>query len=81
MPLLDVLQAAVSRPVARVIDSPIREIMETILEDHGYARPEEVESLHRQLDQAESRLHAQAERIEALEHQARGLQAQLETSA
>ena len=78
MPLADVVQAALSRPVARVIEGPVRQLLDRILEDHGYATPDEVDTLSRQLREAEERLRLQEERIGALEGRAAGLEQQLD---
>ena len=77
MPLSDVLQAAMSRPVARIIDSPVRALMNEILEDYGYASPEAVEALRRELAEAEALLHRQTSRLEELEKMAQALQVQM----
>ena len=79
MPLADVVQAALSRPMARVLESPVRELMDRILQDHGYASPDQVRVLTRQLQAAEDRLLVQEERIQTLEDRAAGMQAQLES--
>ncbi len=74
MPLSDVVQAALSRPVSKLLDRTLREQLEEVLRDHAYASPEETERLRAALEEAEVRLREQSQRIEALEELARRLE-------
>jgi hypothetical protein len=61
MPLVDVLRAAFSRPVGKVVEVPTRDLVNRILEDHGFAGPADVAKLRQEI--AELR-----ERVGILEH-------------
>lgn len=45
MPLSDFFASRLSRPAARVLDAPIRDIVQEVLRDSGYASPAEVQAL------------------------------------
>ena len=72
MPLSDVLAAALSRPVGRVVEGPVRAILHEVLKDHGYASPAEVHALREEIAAA-------ARRVDALEGLAREAMAQAES--
>jgi 3-methyladenine DNA glycosylase/8-oxoguanine DNA glycosylase len=81
MPLTDVVQAALSRPVARALEGTLRELIEEVLQDHGYASPEETDRLRHALREAEDRLGEQSRRLESLESLADSLEARVTSSA
>jgi hypothetical protein len=64
MPLVDVLRAAFSKPAGKVVEVPVRELVDEILRDHGFAGPADVAKLRQEL--AELR-----ERVSVLENQLR----------
>ena len=78
MPLSNVLQAALSRPMKRLLEQPVRELMEEVLLDHGYASPEEVSQLEGALSDAQRQVAIQEERILQLESKAEVLAQQLD---
>jgi hypothetical protein len=45
MPIADIVRAALSRPAGRVVEGPVRELVEQVLADHGFARPAEIAKL------------------------------------
>lgn len=81
MPLTDILAAALSRPAAKVVDAPVRDLIHEVLADHAYASPAELravedraralgakaEGLTGRLDAAEAALAALEERVAALD--------------
>ena len=56
MPIRDILAAALSRPAGRVVDGPVRDIVNEILADHGYASPAELAALKADADGLRGRL-------------------------
>lgn len=50
MPLRDVIAAALSRPAGKVVDGPVRDIINEILAERGYASPAEVAALRDEAD-------------------------------
>ena len=81
MPLTDVVQAALSRPVSRALEGTLRELIEEVLQDHGYASPEETDRLRRALQEAQDRLGEQSQRLESLESLAESLEARVTSGA
>lgn len=67
MPLSNVFQAAFSRPMKRFLDQPVRELMEEVLADHGYASPGEVAVLEEALNEAQRQVAIQEAKILQLE--------------
>ena len=45
MPLTDILSAALSRPAGKVVDGPVRDIVDEVLRDKGFAGPAELRRL------------------------------------
>ena len=74
MPIRDIIAAALSRPAGRVVDGPVRDIVNEILADHGYASPAELAALKAETDGLKGRLIAVDERFSALEAKATALQ-------
>lgn len=64
MPLVDVLRAALSKPAGKVVEVPVRDLVDEILRDHGFVGPAEVAKLRQEI--AELR-----DRIEVLENRPR----------
>ena len=67
MPLRDVLAAALSRPAGKVVDGPVRDIVNEILSERGYASPAEVAALRAEADTLRTQLQAVEARAEAIE--------------
>jgi hypothetical protein len=74
MPIRDIIAAALSRPAGRVVDGPVRDIVNEILADHGYASPAELAALKAESDGLKGRLGGVDSRIAALEAAAAVLQ-------
>lgn len=73
MPLKDVLVAALSRPAARVVDAPVREIIEEVLRDHGYASPADLARIKDDLAALGGKLAPLERKVGDLEGQIGGL--------
>ena len=85
MPLSDVVAAALSRPLGHVVEVPVRELVEQVLRDKGFAAPDEVatvadearelgrvvRALEARLAQAESEAQGLRERLDRMESEAR----------
>lgn len=67
MSLKDVAIAALSRPAGRVVEGPVRELIDEALKDRGYASPAELAALKEELAQAKARVEALPSRLDALE--------------
>ncbi|MDG1480502.1 MAG: hypothetical protein P8R54_12975 [Myxococcota bacterium] len=74
MPIRDILAAALSRPAGRVVDGPVRDIVNEILADHGYASPAELAALKADADGLRGRLGSVDARLAELESAAVALQ-------
>ncbi len=74
MPIRDIIAAALSRPAGRVVDGPVRDIVNEILADHGYASPAELAALKVDADSMRGRLSGVDARIAELESAAAALQ-------
>ena len=56
MPLVDVLRAALSKPAGKVVEVPVRDLVEEILRDHGFVGPAEVAKLHQEIAELRDRI-------------------------
>ncbi len=74
MPIRDILAAALSRPAGRIVDGPVRDIVNEILADHGYASPAELAALKADADGLRGRLGSMDARVAELESAAVALQ-------
>lgn len=75
MPLTDILSAALSRPAGRVVDGPVRDIVDEVLRDKGFAGPVELDRMRTDLGQLRTELGALAARVAAAEGEAAALRA------
>lgn len=75
MPLSDVIAAALSRPAARVVDTPVRDILDEVLRERGYAGPAEVQQLRDEIAALRKDLGALGKRVEDAEGGAVALRA------
>lgn len=80
MPLSDVLVAALSRPAGKVVDSPVRAIVDEILKERGYASPAEVSALKDDAARLKRQVEGLAERLEALSGQLQALRPAVEAA-
>ena len=67
MALKDILVAALSHPAGQVIERPVREMVDEVLADRGYAAPDEVQALRDAAASLEHTVTRLAERVEAAE--------------
>ncbi len=58
MSLIDTLFSRVSRPAGRALDPTIRDIVHTVLREHGYASPAEVQALRDEVRDMRARVDA-----------------------
>jgi hypothetical protein len=56
MPITDVLTSVLSGPAGKVVRGPLRSIVRDVLDERGFASPEEVQELRRQISSLEGRL-------------------------
>lgn len=69
MPLKDVVIAALSRPAGKVVESPVRELIDEALRDRGYASPAEIAALKEELSKLGARVGALPAQVGVLEQQ------------
>lgn len=67
MPLKDVIVAALSRPAARVVEQPVRDLVNEALKDRGFAGPAEVAALKSELGALRTSLGALTARVDRLQ--------------
>lgn len=75
MALKDIVVAALSHPAGQVIDRPVRELVDEVLADRGYAAPDEVQALRDAAASLERMVTRLSERVEAAEAAVEGLRA------
>ena len=66
MPIVDILSAALSGPAGRLVEGPVRTIVNEVLQDHGYASPAELQALRddlRSLSDLVQKLSAELDRL------------------
>lgn len=66
MSITDRLAARVARPATHALDAPIRDLVQAILREHGYASPAEVQALRDEVRDARGRLDTLDGRLAAL---------------
>ncbi|MFT4976960.1 MAG: hypothetical protein ACI8S6_002865 [Myxococcota bacterium] len=79
MPLRDVIAAALSRPAGKIVDGPVRDIINEILAERGYASPAEVGALRDEADALRAQLDTLQTTVEGISDQLSQLQGQLTT--
>ncbi|MEL6347287.1 MAG: hypothetical protein AAFV53_29495 [Myxococcota bacterium] len=67
MPLRDILKAALSGPAGKVVDAPVRDIVNEVLAERGYASPAEVAALREETDRLQAQVQKMQARLDALE--------------
>lgn len=75
MPLTDILSAALSRPAGKVVDGPVRDIVDEVLRDKGFAGPAELRRLQDDLATMRKDLGALTARVATTEGEAAALRA------
>ena len=56
MPLVDVLRAALSKPAGKVVEVPVRDLVDEILRDHGFVGPADVAKLRQEIAELQERV-------------------------
>jgi polyhydroxyalkanoate synthesis regulator phasin len=56
MPLVDVLRAALSKPAGKIVEVPVRNQVDEILRDHGFAGPADVAKLREEIAELRDRV-------------------------
>ena len=56
MPIVDIVRAAISRPAGKVVETPVRELVEQVLADHGFAGPAEIAKLKQEIASLQERV-------------------------
>jgi len=77
MPLRDVIAAALSRPAGKVVDGPVRDIINEILAERGYASPAEVAALRDEADALRAQLAALQASVASVTEQLGAIQSQV----
>ncbi len=67
MPLKDVVIAALSRPAGRVVEAPVRDLIDEALKDRGYASPAEIARLEGELGSLRAQIQGLPAKLSALE--------------
>jgi hypothetical protein len=75
VPLTDILSAALSRPAGKVVDGPVRVIVDEVLRDKGFAGPAELRRLQDDLASLRKDLGALTARVGTTEGEAAALRA------
>ena len=70
MSLVDTLLARVGRPAGRALDPTIRDLVQQVLKEHGYASPAEVQALRDEVRDMRTRVDGMARRLDELTRQA-----------
>ena len=63
MSLIDTLASRVGRPAGKALDPTIRDIVHTVLKEHGYASPAEVQALRDEVRDMRQRIDGMAARL------------------
>jgi ubiquinone biosynthesis protein UbiJ len=63
MPILDVVRAALSRPAGRVVEVPVRELVNQVVADHGFAGPADIARLREEITELRDRVAALEARL------------------
>ncbi len=66
MPLLDLVSRVVAGPASRVVEAPVRDVIDEVLRQQPMARPEDVDRLRREVSGLTTELQKMQERIAAL---------------
>ena len=63
MPIVDIVRAAISRPAGKVVETPVRELVQQMLADHGFAGPAEIAKLKQEIVSLQERVSALENRL------------------
>ncbi|NOY25264.1 MAG: DUF3053 domain-containing protein [Oligoflexia bacterium] len=78
MPIIDIVSAALSGPAGRVVEGPVRAIVNEVLQDRGYASPAEVQALRDDLARLTDTVTRLGAELTDLRTQADGLSTQVD---
>ncbi|MEC7240686.1 MAG: hypothetical protein VXW32_05575 [Myxococcota bacterium] len=81
MAIVDLLAGLVSGPASRVVEAPVRELVDEILRQQDIARPHEVAQLKREIQGLGKELEGLVGKLETIQKALDGLQAQTGTPA
>ncbi len=70
MSVFDTLVSRLSRPAGKALDPTIRDIVQSILKEHGYASPAEVQALRDEVRDMRTRIDGMAARLDGIVKQA-----------
>ncbi|GDX80101.1 hypothetical protein LBMAG42_19120 [Deltaproteobacteria bacterium] len=70
MSVLDTLVSRLGRPAGKALDPTIRDIVQSVLKEHGYASPAEVQALRDEVRDMRARVDGMASRLDAVVKQA-----------
>ena len=70
MSVLDTLVSRLGRPAGKALDPTIRDIVQSVLKEHGYASPAEVQALRDEVRDMRARVDGMASRLDAVVSQA-----------
>lgn len=70
MSVLDTLVTRLGRPAGKALDPTIRDIVQSVLKEHGYASPAEVQALRDEVRDMRARVDGMASRLDAVVKQA-----------
>lgn len=76
MSVFDTLVSRLSRPAGKALDPTIRDIVQSILKEHGYASPAEVQALRDEVRDMRVRIDGMASRLDAVVKQADSIRAE-----
>ena len=74
MAIIDIFAGLVSKPASRVVEAPVRDLVDEILRQQDVARPHEVAQLKREIQTLGKELEGLVGRIESLQKSLDGLQ-------
>ncbi len=66
MSVLDTLVSRLGRPAGKALDPTIRDIVQSVLKEHGYASPAEVQALRDEVRDMRARVDGMASRLDAV---------------
>lgn len=70
MSILDTLVSRLGRPAGKALDPTIRDIVQAVLKEHGYASPAEVQALRDEVRDMRARVDGMTSRLDAVVKQA-----------
>lgn len=81
MSVIDLVTKAVSRPAGRVVEAPVREIVEEALRHANLASPQDVQAARTDLTKLSAQLHELRNQLGSLTDAVRGMQGEIEEAS